>query len=376
MGDPPLSRLFQLGLGLLGVGAVTAGGYLAYVRWRREDGEPAAPTTAPPLTGGSGIAETGDEVEALARTIASEAGSGTAAEQRSIGWVVRNRFRGKSIYKVQYPWRAQKGADPPFSSARPANDSHRALARQILAADQSEDPTGGATSFFEPRMQDAFAKAGTMARAGETGNRVIDGVPLTDITRFKFYKKSADQVRAKWSPGSTMYATAGRFELWGSARLFAKRGGVVQTIVGADRNALARVIEACGTDLVERQACAWALRNRAASVGGTLSEVAAVYPQAAPSEESRLVAACVAALPDDADPTDGAVDFWRPRAQHVISALGALCGEARDRGDDETAAALAPFADSPDEIGARDVLAASGLVTCGVAGELELLRCA
>lgn len=172
-----------------------------------------------------------DEVDALARVLASEAGSGTSAEQRGIAWTVRNRFRGKSIYKGETPWRAQYGSNPPFSSARPATDATRAFAKQILSQDASQDPTGGATSFFEPRMQDIFAKAGAMARDGGTGDRVIDGVTLHDITRFKNYKKNAAQIREKWGHGSALYAAAGRFEFWGSASQLARRGGLVKTIV-------------------------------------------------------------------------------------------------------------------------------------------------
>lgn len=218
----PLILIFGGGVAILAI-ALTAG----------DDEEPAAPVPfVGPPTGSSGIQLVDAEVEALARIIASEAGSGTLAEQRAIGWTARNRFRGKSIYAEQFPWRAQKGSDPPFSSARPAGKEHIALAREILLADQSADPTGGSTSFFEPRMQDIFFKAGELARAGQTGDRVIDGVKLTDITRFKNYKKDATTIRKNWSSGSTIYATAGRFEFWGNAQLFAKRGGSVVVIAG------------------------------------------------------------------------------------------------------------------------------------------------
>jgi len=217
---------------LLLIGGGTAG-ILAAVFSKGEDGEPVEPI-AIPEDAPSGASADSNEIEALARVIASEAGAGTPGEKKAIAWTVRNqaRARKKSIYELEFPWRSQKGGNPPFSSARPASDSHRALARGILAEPISNDSTGGATSFFEPRMQDIFFKAGELARAGETGNRTIDGVLLTDITRFKFYKKDADTIRQKWGRGSGLYASAGRFEFWGSSSLLAKRGGEVKTIVG------------------------------------------------------------------------------------------------------------------------------------------------
>lgn len=202
-----------------------------------DSAEPAPPIAmpGPVASGGSGISLDSKEIEALARTIASEAGSGTSAEQKAIAWTVRNRFRGKSIYDMQYPWRSQKGANPPYSSARNATTASRQLAEQVIKADQSADPTGGATSFFEPRMQDAFFKAGVMARNGEIGNRVINGIPLTDITRFKSYNYDANALRKKWSKGSTLFAIADRFEFWGNSHLFAQRGGEVKTVVGGGK---------------------------------------------------------------------------------------------------------------------------------------------
>lgn len=229
-------------------GAAGLSGAALYLLRKPQEGEPAEPIALPELPEDFQvflpstpsvvvIPDVGksmqDEIEALARVIASEAGAGTSAEQKAVGWTVRNRFRGKSIYAGEYPWRSQNGSNPPFASARPASDSHRKLAAEILAADQSQDPTGGATSFFEPRMQDVFAKAGEMARNGETGDRVIDGVKLTDITRFKNYKKSADDIRKSWGNGSALYANAGRFEFWGSSSLLAKRGSPAPREVAA-----------------------------------------------------------------------------------------------------------------------------------------------
>ena len=210
-----------------------------------------APSTSPgsipgTLSRSSRIPVTENEIEALARVIASEAGSGTRGEQRAIGWTARNRFNKKgSIYETQYPWRSQKGSDPPFSSARPPKNTHRKLAREILVASASDDPTSGATAFFEPKMQDAFVEFGVLARAGQKGAAVAsNGVKTSDVSRFKNYYKNADTIRQNWKygqlkngkrrgGGDALVAKAGRFEFWGSEKLFAQRGGQVQTIVGA-----------------------------------------------------------------------------------------------------------------------------------------------
>lgn len=370
---------------------------------REKEGEPAEPVPLPPFPaspGSSGIdvstplpseakeegADNSAEVEALARVIASEAGSGTLAEQRAIGWTVRNRFRGKSIYDVEYPWREQKGVKPPFSSRQAPKETHRALARAILAADQSEDPTGGATSFFEFKLQDVAAKAAAMVRAGETGSRVIDGVKVSDITRFKHYdpKLDAEGLRQKWRPGSTLYANAGRFEFWGSTKLFAQRGGTVKTVVVGlgfsnftidDVNALAQVVEgAGGPDVTEQQAVAWAMRNRAARCGVTIGEAAEHLALVHPSTEwSRTVAGFVLQQPANEDPTSGAVDFWRPEAQRHGKALADACLALEAQGDVVGAAELASWRDYASEEEVRAAIADKGLVVVGFCGTLELL---
>jgi len=236
---------------MLGLAGAAGFGAAAWLLWLRQDeGEPAAPVAMPDLpagvpAGSSGITAAGgrkgstaeadaNEVEALKRVIASEAGSGTDAERRGVAWTVRNRFRGKSIYAKEFPWRAQKGADPPFSSARPGTAADEALAREVLAADQSQDPTYGATAFFEPRMQDAFCKAGAAARAGATGSMTVDGVRMTDVTRFKAYRKDADEIRASWGRSDACLAVAGRFELWGRKEKLARLPGGAPVVMAGD----------------------------------------------------------------------------------------------------------------------------------------------
>ena len=92
---------------------------------------------------------------------------------------------------------------------------------------------------------ETIAQAGALARAGETGDRVIDGVKLSDITRFKAYRKDADGIRKSWGNGSALYAKAGRFEFWGSARKLAQRGNPAPRDVVGDLDLLDAEVLGC-----------------------------------------------------------------------------------------------------------------------------------
>lgn len=203
----------------------------AFLTGLGEDAVPAAPLpVGPPLppnwTPPPAVSQDAREIEALDRTIASEAEGGSAAEQRAIGWTVRNRFtgRGASIAATQLPPRQQNGSDPPFSSDRPGTAATRAIALQVLSAPAGSDPTGGATAFFEPKLQDVLVRYGVQYRAAHPGGKVrnpsmivtqANGKPL-DISRFYNYNKPAAQIRSDWTKGGDrLLATVGRFEFYG-----------------------------------------------------------------------------------------------------------------------------------------------------------------
>jgi hypothetical protein len=136
-----------------------------------------------------------DEVDALARVITSEADHYSEAERTAVAWAVRNRARKrrKPVDRVVcWPACGACCEGRPFSSARPATAANRELAARVLAAPQSEDPTGGATSFFEPRVQDWLVAAGR-----------------------KGYRFTSVKLRKRWQDkGQTMRGTVGAFELW------------------------------------------------------------------------------------------------------------------------------------------------------------------
>lgn len=109
------------------------------------------------------------DVEALARVIQSEIGHGSAKQQSHIAWTARNlaKERGQTVAEmVCSPCGPQKRGRP-LSSRQAPTDSQRELARAVLEASQGRDPTGGATHFLNPRLQDRLAKG---KRPGYRGN--------------------------------------------------------------------------------------------------------------------------------------------------------------------------------------------------------------
>ena len=145
-----------------------------------------------------------------------------------------------------------------------------------------------------------------------------------------------------------------------------------------DREALARAVESSTPkgSVYEKQAVAWACRNRAALLGVSIHQLLApegVYgprgeggrdfvstarePQ--PGDVSSQVAAVVLGLGQEHDPTSGATDFWNPGQQRRAQVAAHVFGgdASRVAGEDEV----------------REALGACGLRVCGIVGELELL---
>ena len=141
------------------------------------------------------VAVVDGEAEALARVITSEANGYTERERTAIAWAVRNRARKRDVSIAQLVCTPTCGPccqGRPFSSARAATDENRVLARRILAAPQWEDPSHGATAFFEPRVQDRLVAQG---HAG--------------------YRFTSNDLRDKWRrDGQRQIATVGEFEFW------------------------------------------------------------------------------------------------------------------------------------------------------------------
>lgn len=142
-----------------------------------------------------------DDVEALARVIRSEIGTGPLQHRLHVAWATRNLAteRGQSIVEMACSPCGPQDRSRPVSSRQRATDADRELARQVLAAPCQLDPTGGATHFIDPLLQDQLARAGAPGYAGN---------PYASVAR---------RWRASygWDPYYRLGAT---LEMWGPAR--------------------------------------------------------------------------------------------------------------------------------------------------------------
>lgn len=103
-----------------------------------------------------------DDVEALARVIRSEIGIGTEQQKLHVAWTTRNlaESRGQGVAEMACTPCGPQERGRPVSSRQRATDADRALARLVVAADPRLDPTGGATHFLNPALQDELARRG------------------------------------------------------------------------------------------------------------------------------------------------------------------------------------------------------------------------
>jgi hypothetical protein len=128
---------------------------------------------------------------ALARSLRSEHGNDSIEVRRWVAWAVRNAAGGPSrvfaklTTKVGSPVSgkfADQSADGRYAATgQGARLVELELARDVLSAAASADPTGGATNFFSPRAQDALRR------------RALAGDPSAART-----KKDAAELRASW----------------------------------------------------------------------------------------------------------------------------------------------------------------------------------
>jgi hypothetical protein len=138
------------------------------------------------------------DVEALARAIESELGGRPIEERAAAAWAMRNRAAqtGCSVERMLSPRGSYGSASETggYASTRktPTSESRR-VAWMVLDADQDADPTGGASEFWAPRLQEQLHELGGIHRAA---------TKLGDERRAKKYARyagyaSEDEVRER-----------------------------------------------------------------------------------------------------------------------------------------------------------------------------------
>ena len=197
----------------IGGGLFTLGGFAAAVALsRRVAGSaslPLPPDGRTPLQSGptpnvppqlSGF--TDDDLDAAARMLASENGSGSRALWTELIWSqLHARKPGETLYEritagsgygvvgaKSWPGKAR-----PVSTDQAALPVHRTFALEVLAGlHPARFPT--AIAFFEPALQDKVFRIAEGAR-----EKLRKGLPLTaQEERLRHHKKSAADVRADW----------------------------------------------------------------------------------------------------------------------------------------------------------------------------------
>ena len=141
------------------------------------------------------------EAEALARVIRSEIGSGSPQQRLHVAWATRNLAaeRRQSILEMACSPCGPQQLGRPVSSRQEARDADRDLADAVLAASYMLDPTGGATHFINPLLQDQLAA------------RRVSG----------YLDRPYERVRRTWSGSygwEAYYRLGPDLELWGPKR--------------------------------------------------------------------------------------------------------------------------------------------------------------
>ena len=138
------------------------------------------------------------QVEALARMVASEAGTQPDELKRLIAWMARNRanWLHRPLAQLGAP-RGDWGpiaVDRPFATDQPATAIERTLASAVLDQPQARDPSNGATHGFHRGMQNQLAHRGHVQHDGDAIHQIwtrqFHLQPILEIGPWTFYRSS------------------------------------------------------------------------------------------------------------------------------------------------------------------------------------------
>lgn len=163
---------------------------------------------------GAGDVARRQDVEALARMLASENPRGSLALWVEQCWTqINSRRRGQSLYDriTGSLGFGPQGGRRPVSTAQPAEETHRIVARLVLLGAELSRWARRARKFFEPDTQDRMFALGEIAR-----EKLRNGEPLTAEERRALpHTKNAAAVRSEWAgEGARPLGTIDGVEFW------------------------------------------------------------------------------------------------------------------------------------------------------------------
>lgn len=140
-----------------------------------------------------------DDSEALARVIRSEAGTSPWQHRVHVAWATRNlaRARKQGIAEMACSPCGPQQAGRPVSSKQAPTDDDRQLAKHVLDAPGFLDPTGGATQFVNPALQDELAARAARGYRGRP-YRLVRRVWMQDYGWEPYYRLGPDL--EMWGP--------------------------------------------------------------------------------------------------------------------------------------------------------------------------------
>lgn len=221
------------------------------------DGVQSVPETPNELARAAGLDV---ETYALSRMLASEGYSGDDSRGRAatfvgMAWTVRNAAQASGMpVSHKLTWSNKPAAKWHFGEqitryASTRNDPSEwdvAVARAVLSA-EVRDPTGGATMFFDPFVQDGGVQAGRAIKPAEEilerwheRNAYVGGVPGTDPYAIMFLRPERDasqraaayaQAIADVNEGRTRVAGGGGVRRTLAARELPAGAGLVASLV-------------------------------------------------------------------------------------------------------------------------------------------------
>lgn len=211
------------------VAAISLSGRVSAPQRKREEPDALQASNQDGTSGLPGV--DAEDLEAAARMIASENGSGSKVLWAElIGSQLHARRPGQTLYQRITAGsgfgpqgdRAASGGIRPVSTDQPAQPQHRAFATEVLAG-RHPARFADAVAFFEPAQVDKAHQIALRAR-----EKLKQGLALTpQEQRLRLYRKTADEVRADWGKTLRLVGIIDGVEFYAMSRIHPEKSDFV-----------------------------------------------------------------------------------------------------------------------------------------------------